>query len=95
MSWPILTYQHRAMLYNALRDVEEVAYDVAETIRPEWKRVEAGVEIIDGDKVVLKIDEVPTYLNIVDALLMIRDLLKLILEMDNKEKVMAIDRRWK
>jgi DNA mismatch repair ATPase MutL len=83
------------MLYNALRDVEEIAYNTAENIKPEWKKVKAEVEVASDGKVVLKIDEVPAYLNMVDVLFMIRDLLKLILEMDNEEKVMAINGWWK
>jgi hypothetical protein len=83
------------MLYNALRDVEEIAYNIAENIKPEWKKVKAEVEVASDGKVVLKIDEVLAYLNMVDVLFMIRDLLKLVLKMDDEEKVMAINGWWK
>jgi hypothetical protein len=95
MSWAVLTYRYRAMLHNALRDVEEIAYNIAENIKPEWKKVKAEVAVTSDSKVMLRIDEVPAYLNMVDALFMIRDLLKLILEMDDEEKVMAINGWWK
>jgi len=94
MSWPVLTYRYRAMLHNALRDVEEVAYNIAESIKPEWKKVKAEVAVTGDSKVMLRIDEVPEYLNMVDALFMIRNLLRLILEMDDEEKVMAINEWW-
>jgi len=95
MSWPVLTYRYRVMLYNALRDVEEIAYNIVENIKPEWKKVKAEVAVTSDSKVMLRIDEVPAYLNMVDALFMIRDLLKLILEIDDEEKVMAINGWWK
>jgi hypothetical protein len=95
MSWPVLTYRYRAMLYNALRDVEEIAYNVAESIKPEWKKVKAEVAVAGDGKVVLKIGEVPAYLNMADALFMIRDLLRLILEIDDEEKVAAINGWWR
>jgi hypothetical protein len=83
------------MLHNALRDVEEIAYNIADSIKPEWKKVKAEVAVTSDSKVMLRIDEVPEYLNMVDALFMIRDLLRLILEMDDEEKVMAIKGWWK
>jgi len=95
MSWPVLTYRYRAMLHGALRDVEEIAYNVAEHVKPEWKKIKANVVITNNNDVRLKIDEVPAYLNMVDALFMIRDLLELILEIDNEEKIMAINGWWK
>jgi hypothetical protein len=83
------------MLHNALRDVEEIAYNIADSIKPEWKKVKAEVAVTSDSKVMLRIDEVPAYLNMVDALFMIRDLLRLMLEMDDEEKVMAINGWWK
>jgi len=95
MSWPVLTYKYRSVLHIALRDVEEIAYNVAEQVKPEWKKIKANVVITNNNDVRLRIDEVPVYLNMVDALFMVRDLLQLILEMDNEEKIMAINGWWK
>jgi len=82
------------LLYNALRDVEEIAFNVAESWKPEWKSIKAEVVVTNNDEVRLRINEVPTYLNIVDALLTVRDLLKLVLEMDEEVRVMEIDKLW-
>ena len=94
MTWPVLTYRDRALLYNALRDVEEIAYRLSEYEKPEWKRVVADVATTNDDKVWLRIYEVPTHINIIDALFAIRDLLKLVIEMDNEMKIMAALKYW-
>jgi len=93
MTWPILTYRDRALLYNALRDVEEIAYRLCEYERPQWKRIVADIATTNDGKVWLRTYEIPAYMNIVDALFTIRDLLKLVIEIDNEEKVVAI-RKW-
>jgi len=93
MSWPVLTWRDRAMLHNALRDVEEIAYRVMEHVKPKWRRIKADVAVT-GSGVYVRIDEVPAYSNIADALIMVRDLLRLILEVDEEEKVIAINRWW-
>jgi len=94
MSWPVLTFRERAMLYNAFRDVEEIAYRVSEYIRPEWKKMISHVEVTRDGRVWLRVEEIPAYMNIVDALFTIRDLLRLVLEMDNEEKIKAIEEWW-
>ena len=81
------------MLYNALRDVEEIAYRVMENVRPEWRRIKADV-VVTGSGVYVRVDEVPAYSNIADALIMVRDLLRLILEADEEEKVIAVNKWW-
>jgi len=81
------------MLHNALRDVEEIAYRVMEHVKPEWRRIKADVAVT-GSGVYVRIDEVPAYSNIADALIMVRDLLKLILEVDEEEKVIAVNGWW-
>jgi len=93
MSWPVLTWRDRAMLHNALRDVEEIAYRVMENVKPEWKRIKADVAVTSSG-VYVRIDEVPAYSNIADALIMVRDLLRLILEVDEEEKVIAVNGWW-
>ena len=93
MSWPVLTWRDRAMLHNALREVEEIAYRVMENVKPEWKRIKADVAVT-GSGVYVRIDEVPAYSNIADALIMVRDILRLILDVDEEEKVVAVNKWW-
>jgi len=93
MNVGILSDRYRALLYNALRDVEEIAYRVMENVRPEWKRIKADV-VVTGSGVYVRVDEVPAYSNIADALIMVRDLLRLILEADEEEKVIAVNKWW-
>jgi len=81
------------MLHNALRDIEEVAYRAMEHVKPEWRRIKADV-VVTSSGVYVKVNEVPTYSNIADALIMVRDLLKLILEADEEEKVVAVNKWW-
>ena len=81
------------MLHNALRDVEEIAYRIMENVKPGWKRIRADVAVT-GSGVYVRVDEVPAYSNIADALIMVRDLLRLILEVDEEEKVIAINGWW-
>ena len=91
--WPVLSYRERAMLYTTLRDIEEIAYRVSESIKPEWKRIVADIATTNSGTW-LRIYEVPTHMNITDALFSIRDLVKLVIEMDNEEKIMAINKWW-
>jgi hypothetical protein len=77
-----------------VRDIEEIAYKLMENIRPEWRRVVASIVSINNGELRIRIDEVPEYLNIVDALVMVRDLIKLILEIDEDEKVIAVNEWW-
>jgi len=93
MSWPVLTWRDRAMLHNALRDVEEIAYRIMENVKPEWKRIKADVAVTSSG-VYVRIDEVPAYSNIADALIMVRDILRLILDVDEEEKVIAVNKWW-
>ena len=93
MSWPVLTWRDRAMLHNALRDVEEIAYRVMENVRPKWRRIKADVAVTSSG-VYVRIDEVPAYSNIAEALIMVRDLLRLILDVDEEEKVIAVNKWW-
>ena len=81
------------MLHNALRDIEEVAYRAMEHVKPEWRRIKADV-VVTGSGVYVRVDEVPAYSNIADALIMVRDLLRLILEADEEEKVVAVNAWW-
>ena len=94
MTWPVLTYRDRALLYNALRDVEEIAYRLSEYEKPEWKKIVADVVTANDGKVWLRTYEVPTHMNIIDALFAIRDLLKLVIEMDNEVKIMMALKHW-
>ena len=93
MSWPVFTWRDRAMLHNALRDVEEIAYRVMENVKPEWKRIKADVAVTSSG-VYVRIDEVPAYSNIADALIMVRDILRLILDVDEEEKVIEVNKWW-
>jgi hypothetical protein len=94
MTWGVFTFRERAMLYNALRDIEEIAYRVSENVRPEWKRIVADIATANDGRTWLRIYETPTHMNVVDALFSIRDLLKLVIEIDNEEKVSGINAWW-
>jgi hypothetical protein len=94
MTWGVFTFRERAMLYASLRDIEEIAYRVSENVRPEWKRIVADIATTSDGKVWLKIYEAPTYMNVVDVLFSIRDLLKLVIEIDNEEKVKDVNKWW-
>ncbi|MCI4407684.1 MAG: hypothetical protein JHC26_01240 [Thermofilum sp.] len=87
MSRGILSYRDRALLHNAWRDVEEMVFDKMEIIRPEGAGIKTKL-VVNSDEVRLMIDmEAPRYLNIVDALLLIRRLIKMVLSMDEARKL--------
>jgi len=95
MSWPVLTWRDRAMLHNALRDVEEIAYRVMEDIEAKKRNLRIKVETTNNGEARLLLDcEVPWYLNISEALLLIRRLIQLVLEMDEKEKIRELEKWW-
>jgi len=91
MSRGILSYRDRALLHNAWRDVEEMVFDKMEIIRPEGVGIKTKLVVDNSGEVRLMVDmEAPRYLNIVDALLLIRRLIKMVLSMDEARKLQEL-----
>jgi alkyl hydroperoxide reductase subunit AhpC len=84
----VLTSRERSQLYITLRDIDEMVFDKMEIIRPEGVGVKTKLVVDNNKEIRLMVDmEAPRYLNIVDALLLIRRLVKMVLLMDEAEKI--------
>jgi hypothetical protein len=95
MSRGVLTWRDRALLHNALRDVEEIAFEVMENVEARRINFRTKVETTSSGEARMLLDcEVPLYLNISEALLLIRRLIQLVLEMDEKEKIRELEKLW-
>ena len=91
----VLSNRDRALLYNALRDVEEIAFRVMEDVEARRLNFRAKVEATSSGEARLLLDcEVPLYLNISEALLLTRRLIQLVLEMDEKERIRELEKWW-
>jgi hypothetical protein len=95
MSYGILPMRYRAWLYNIMRDVDEMAFYVMEMVRPGWVGIKTDVVADSDGEVRLLIDtENPRYLNMAEALLLIRQLIRLVLQMDEGEKIKELEKHW-
>jgi hypothetical protein len=91
----VLTSRHRAWLYNMMRDIDEVVFDVVEVVRPGFVGMRTDVVSGSNGEIRLLIDtEAPRYLNITEALLLIRRLIRLVLQMDEGEKMKELEKLW-
>jgi len=91
----VLTSRHRVWLYNMMRDIDEIAFDVIEVARPGFIGMRTDVVSASNGEIRLLIDtEVPRYLNITEALLLIRRLIRLVLQMDEGEKMKELEKLW-
>ena len=91
----ILTSRHRARLYNMMRDIDEIMFDVMEVVRLGFVGMRTDVVYDNNGKIRLLIDtETPRYLNMSEALLLIRRLIRLVLQMDEGEKVRELEKLW-
>ena len=95
MSRGIFTARHRAWMYNIMRDIDEIAFDVMEIVKPESIGIKTDVVSGNNGEINLLIDvEAPRYLNIAEALLLIRRLIRLVLQMDEGEKIKELKKVW-
>jgi hypothetical protein len=95
MSRGILTSRYRAWLYNMLRDVDEMVFEVMEVVKPGWVGIKTDVVTGSNGEIRLLIDtDTPKYLNMAEALLLIRRLIRLVLQMDEGEKIRELEKQW-
>jgi len=82
-------------MYNIMRDIDEIAFDVMEIVKPESIGIKTDVVSGNNGEINLLIDvEAPRYLNIAEALLLIRRLIRLVLQMDEGEKIKELKKVW-
>ena len=87
--------RYRAWLYNIMRDVDEMAFYVMEIVKPGWIGIKTDVVRGSNGEIKLLIDtETPRYLNMAEALLLIRRLIRLVLQMDEGEKIGELEKHW-
>jgi hypothetical protein len=66
-----------------------------ETMKPGWVGIKTDVVRGSNGEVRLLVDtESPKYLNMVEALLLVRRLIRLILQMDEAEKIGELEKHW-
>jgi hypothetical protein len=91
----VLSSKYRAWLYNMMRDIDEVVFDVIEVVKPGFIGMRTDVVSGNNGEIRLLIDtEAPRYLNITEALLLIRRLIRLVLQMDEGEKIKELEKLW-
>jgi hypothetical protein len=91
----VLSSKHRAWMYNIMRDVDEIIFDVIEVVKPGFIGMRTDVVSGSGGEIRLLIDaEAPQYLNITEALLLIRRLIRLVLQMDEGMKMKDLEKLW-
>jgi len=95
MSRGILSYRDRALLHNAWRDIEEIAFKVMEGVMARELNHRIKIETTSKGEARLLLDcEVPLYLNMSEALLLVRELVQAILKMDEVEKMRELKKVW-
>jgi hypothetical protein len=89
----VLSSKHRAWMYNMMRDVDEIIFDVIEVIKPGFIGIKTDVVSGSDGEIRLLIDtEAPRYLNITEALLLIRKLIGLVLQVDEEMKIKDLEK---
>jgi hypothetical protein len=95
MSRGIFSSRYRAWLYNMVRDVDEMVFYVAEVVEPRRVEIRTDVVVSSSGEVRLLVDaDSPQYLNVAEALLLIRRLMMLVLQMDEREKMRELEKHW-
>jgi hypothetical protein len=78
-----------------MRDIDEIMFDVMEVVRLGFVGMRTDVVSGSNGEIRLLIDtEAPRYLNITEALLLIRRLIRLVLQMDEGEKMKELEKLW-